>query len=48
MAKEMSDSLRSQSEICALLNEFLYLGFKDADENDTMAEIIAASRNLRR
>lgn len=42
MAKEMSDSLRSQSEICALLNEFLYLGFKDADENDTMAEIIAA------
>lgn len=37
----MDSALRSKAEICALLNEFLYLGFKDADENDTLADIIA-------
>lgn len=38
----MDATLRSKAEICALLNEFLYLGFKDAGENDTLADIIAA------
>ena len=42
----MDATLRSKAEICALLNEFLYLGFKDAGENDTLADIIAANRKI--
>ncbi len=36
----MDSALREKSEICALLNEFLYLGFKDANEGDTVSDVI--------
>ena len=36
----MDSALREKSEICALLNEFLYLGFKDANEGDTISDVI--------
>ena len=36
----MDSALREKSEICALLNEYMYLGFKDAGEDDTIRDII--------
>ena len=40
MPNVMDSGTRSQAEICALLNEFLYLGYVDASDGDTVREIL--------
>ena len=45
----MDSALREKSEICALLNEFMYMGFRDAAEGDTIRDVIEtieANRDL--